>query len=355
MSTSSSSAVYTLAQLAEHLGAALRGGDPNTQITGLATLQEATPQHLSFLANGQYRKHLASCRAAAVLLNPSDAEQFAGVALVVPNPYMAYARISHLFETRPVAVVGVHPAAIVAEDAQIDPSASIGAFVVVESGAQIGPDVVIGAHCYIGARVQLGEGGRLAPHVTLGHDVIVGKRVVIQPGAVIGGEGFGFANEQGQWHKIAQIGGVLIGDDVEIGANTTVDRGALSNTVIANGVKLDNQIQIGHNAQIGEGTIMAACVGVSGSARIGRHCMIGGGVGTAGHIDICDNVFITGMTMVPRSINRPGTYSSGIPFQDATDWRRNVARVRQLDEMARRLAQLEKRLAALGCDDHSKA
>lgn len=348
-----SSVTYTLAQLAEYLGATLRG-NPEEQVTGLATLQEAGPQHLSFLANAQYRKYLASCRAAAVLLNPTDAEQYLGTALIVANPYLAYARVSHLFETRPAAVVGIHPTAVVAEDAWIDPTASVGAYVVVESGVQIGPSVVVGAHSYLGTRVQLGEGGRLAPRVTLGHDVVIGKRVVIQSGAVIGGEGFGFANEQGQWQKIAQIGGVRIGDDVEIGANTTIDRGALSDTLIGNGVKLDNQIQIAHNVQVGDHTAMAACVGISGSTRIGRHCMIAGGVGMVGHIDICDGVFVTGMTMVTRSITQPGAYSSGTAMQSAADWKKSVARLRHLDDIARRLAYLEKRLtAAIGCDDAS--
>lgn len=240
----------TLGQLAEALGATLKGSEA-LQITGLATLQEAGPGQLSFLANKQYRKYLDNCQAAAVLLQAADAEGFAGNALIVADPYLAYARISHLFDPKPKAVAGIHPSAVVAEDAQVDASASIGPFVVIESGARIGANVSIGAHCVIGARCVVGEGGWLAPRVTLYHDVTIGKRVVIQSGAVIGGEGFGFANEKGVWRKIAQIGGVTIGDDVEIGVNTAVDRGALSDTRIADGVKLDNQIQIAHNVQIG--------------------------------------------------------------------------------------------------------
>lgn len=339
-------AVFSLGELAEQLGATLRG-DGSISVSGLATLQDAGPGQLSFLANAQYRKYLNDTRAAAVLLSPRDAEEYAGAALIVANPYLAYARASHLFETRPRALPGIHPSAVVAADAQVDPTATIGAYVVVEQGACIGSDVVVGAQSFIGARSRIGAGGRLAPRVTLYHDVSIGERVVIQSGAVIGGEGFGFANEQGAWQKIAQIGGVRIGDDVEIGANTTVDRGALSDTLIGNGVKLDNQIMIAHNVQIGDNTAMAGCSGISGSTRIGRNCMIAGGVGIVGHVDICDNVFITGMTMVTRSITEPGSYSSGTAMQPAAEWRKSAARIRNLDDMARRLQQLEKRLAAV--------
>ncbi|MGE7994072.1 UDP-3-O-(3-hydroxymyristoyl)glucosamine N-acyltransferase [Pseudomonas sp. NPDC089554] len=333
----------TLGQLAEALGATLKGPEA-LPITGLATLQDAGPGQLSFLANKQYRKYLDDSQAAAVLLKAEDAEGFSGNALIVLDPYLAYARISHLFDPKPKAVAGVHPSAVVADDAVVDPSASIGPFVVVESGARIDANVTLGAHCFIGARSVVGEGGWLAPRVTLYHDVTIGKRVVIQSGAVIGGEGFGFANEKGVWNKIAQIGGVTLGDDVEIGVNTAVDRGALSDTRIGNGVKLDNQIQIAHNVQVGDHTAMAACVGISGSTRIGKHCMIAGGVGMVGHIDVCDNVFVSGMTMVTRSITEPGGYSSGTAMQPLAEWRKSAARIRQLDEMSKRLQQLEKRV-----------
>ncbi|WP_298191050.1 UDP-3-O-(3-hydroxymyristoyl)glucosamine N-acyltransferase [uncultured Pseudomonas sp.] len=338
--------VYTLGQLAGRLGATLRGTEDQL-ISGLATLQEAGPEQLSFLANAQYRKFLSGCQAGAVLLTAADAEGYTGNALVVANPYLAYAELSHLFDRKPRALPGVHPSAVVAADAQVDGSASIGAYAVVESGAQIAAGVTVGAQCVIGARSVIGEGGWLAPRVTLYHDVRIGKRVVIQSGAVIGGEGFGFANEKGVWQKIAQIGGVTIGDDVEIGANTTVDRGALSDTLIGNGVKLDNQIMIAHNVQIGDNTAMAGCAGISGSTKIGKNCMIAGGVGMVGHIEVCDNVFVTGMTMVTRSITEPGSYSSGTAMQPAAEWRKSAARIRQLDDMARRLQQLEKQLAAV--------
>jgi UDP-3-O-[3-hydroxymyristoyl] glucosamine N-acyltransferase len=292
-----------------------------------------------------------------VLLTSEEAERYQGAALIVSNPYLAYAQLSHLFETRPASVPGVHPSAVIAASAQVHPSARIGAYVVIEAGACIEADVEIGAQCFIGARSRIGEGGRLAPRVTLYHDVVIGKRVVIQSGAVIGGEGFGFANEKGSWQKIAQIGGVLIGDDVEIGSNTTIDRGALADTLIGNGVKLDNQIMIAHNVQIGDNTAMAGCVGISGSTKIGRNCMIAGGVGMVGHIEVCDNVFVTGMTMVTRSISEPGSYSSGTAMQPAAEWRKSAARIRQLDDMARRLQQLEKQLAAVtsGGDSSSDA
>lgn len=337
---------FTLADLAAQLDAELRG-DPALVIRGLATLQEAGADQLSFLANPQYRKFLPDSQAGAVLLTAADAEGFSGNALVVANPYLAYAGLSHQFDRKPKAAVGIHPTAVVDEGAQVDASASVGPYAVVEAGAQIGANVTIGAHCFVGARSVIGEGGWLAPRVTLYHDVRIGKRVVIQSGAVLGGEGFGFANHQGVWQKIAQIGGVTLGDDVEIGANTTIDRGALSDTIVGNGVKLDNQIMIAHNVQIGDHTAMAGCCGISGSAKIGKHCMLAGGVGLVGHIEICDNVFVTGMTMVTRSITEPGSYSSGTAMQPAAEWKKSAARIRQLDDMARRLQQLEKRLAAV--------
>nr|WP_218573295.1 UDP-3-O-(3-hydroxymyristoyl)glucosamine N-acyltransferase [Pseudomonas sp. L-22-4S-12] len=345
---------FTLGQLAERLGATLRGS-ADKPVRGLASLQDARGDQLSFLANAQYRKFLAATEAAAVLLTPADAEGYAGDALLVANPYLAYAQLSHLFDRKPVAAAGIHPTAVVAADAQVDATASIGAYAVIESAVQIGAGVTIGAHCSIGARSSIGENGWLAPRVTLYHDVHIGKRVVIQSGAVLGGEGFGFANEKGVWRKIAQIGGVTLGDDVEIGANTTIDRGALADTLIGNGVKLDNQIMIAHNVQVGDNTAMAGCVGISGSTKIGSNCMIAGGVGMVGHIEVCDNVFVTGMTMVTRSITEPGAYSSGTAMQTAADWKKSAARIRQLDDMARRLRDMEKRLAAVTPSDDASS
>lgn len=332
---------FTLAQLAKMLGAELRG-DAEKNIFGLATLQEANANQLSFLANAQYRKQLEHSQAGALLLSASDAADYKGNCLVVADPYLAYAKISHYFDRSPKPFAGIHPSAVIADSALVDSTASIGPGVVIEDDAVIGAEVKIGAHCVIGARSRIADYGRLAAHVTLYHDVTIGQRVTIQSGAVIGGEGFGFANHQGVWHKIAQIGGVTIGDDVEIGANTCIDRGALSDTLIGNGVKLDNHIQIAHNVQIGDNTAIAACVGISGSAKIGRNCMLAGGVGLVGHIDICDGVFITGMTMVTHSITEPGAYSSGTAMQPAGDWKKNAVRFRQLDDLAKRIRALEK-------------
>lgn len=340
------SIAFTLAQLAEQLNARLQG-EGGRVIHGLAALQDAGPEQLSFLANRQYRKLLADTQAGAVLLTEADAADYAGNALIVADPYLAYARISHQFDPRPKSRPGIHPSAVIADSARIDASASIGAGAVVEAHAVIGANVTLGAQCFVGERCHIGADSWLAPRVTLYHDVRMGARCVIQSGAVIGGEGFGFANSGGRWNKIAQIGGVLIGDDVEIGANTTIDRGALSDTVISNGVKLDNQIQIAHNVHIGEHTAMAACVGISGSTHIGRHCMIAGGVGMVGHIEVCDNVFVSGMTMVTRSITEPGAYSSGTAMQTAGEWKKSAARFRQLDALAKRVQQLEKQLPAV--------
>jgi UDP-3-O-[3-hydroxymyristoyl] glucosamine N-acyltransferase len=346
--------VFTLGELAERLGATLQGG-ADTQISGLATLQEAQAGQLSFLANPQYRKFLADSQASAVLLSPTDADGYVGAALLVANPYLAYAQLSHLFDRKPVAAVGVHPTALVAGDAQVHPSASIGPYVVIESAVQIGAGVRVGAHCFIGARTVIDVDGWLAPRVTLYHDVHIGKRVVIQSGAVLGADGFGFANEKGIWQKIAQIGGVLLGDDVEVGANTTIDRGALADTIIGNGVKLDNQIMVAHNVQIGDHTAMAGGAGISGSSKVGKHCMIAGRAGLVGHIEVCDNVFITGMTMITRSITEPGSYSSGTAMQPSAEWRKSATRFRQLDDMARRIQVLEKRLIAVTASEQNSS
>lgn len=349
-----SSQTYTLGQLAERLGATLRGA-ADKPISGLATLQEAQAGQLSFLANPQYRKFLPESQAAAVLLSPADAEGYAGDALLVANPYLAFAQLSHLFDPRPAAVAGVHPTAVIAGDAQVHVSASIGPYVVIESAAQIGAGVSIGAHCFIGARSIIADDGWLAPRVTLYHDVRIGRRVVIHSGTVIGADGFGFAKEAGTWQKIAQIGGVLIGDDVDIGANTTIDRGALADTIIGDGVKLDNLIMIAHNAQVGDHTAMAGGAGISGSSKVGKHCVIAGRAGLVGHIEVCDNVLITAMSMITRSITEPGSYSSGTVMQPSAEWRKSAARFRQLDDMARRLQQLEKRLAAVTANDQDSS
>lgn len=336
---------YSLKQLADHVDAQLQG-DEQVIINGLSSLQDAQANQISFLANPQYRKQLADTQAGAVLLTEKDAQAYAGNCLVVADTYLAFARISHLFDPKPKAQPGIHPSAHIDETAEVDATASIGPGVVIEAEAKIAANVIIGAHSFIGARSRIGANSWLAPRVTLYHDVKTGERTVIQSGAVIGGEGFGFAKHQGAWHKIAQIGGVTIGDDVEIGANTCIDRGALKDTLIGNGVKIDNQIQIAHNVEVGDHTAMAACVGISGSTKIGKHCMLAGGVGLVGHIELCDNVFVTGMTMVTHSITEPGAYSSGTAMQPAAEWKKSAVRFRQLDEISKRVRKMEKALAS---------
>jgi len=321
-------------------------GNAEVEVTSVATLARAQPQHLSFLANPKYRAQLAASRAGIVIARAGDVEHYSGTVLVAADPYLSYAKIAQLFETAPTHRPGIHPSADIAPDAQIDHSASIAAFVSigarsrVEAGARIGPGCVIGEDCVVG------KGSELSANVTLVRRVRLGARVLIHPGAVLGADGFGLAQErapgsEAHWIKVPQLGGVVVGDDCEIGANTTIDRGALDDTVLGNDVRLDNLIQIAHNVQVGDHTAMAGCVGVAGSTTIGRHCMIAGAAGISGHLSICDHVVITAMGMVLHSITEPGEYSSGIPTTDGRSWRKNVARFKQLDTLARRVNALE--------------
>ncbi|MDN6319841.1 MAG: UDP-3-O-(3-hydroxymyristoyl)glucosamine N-acyltransferase [Marinobacter sp.] len=333
---------YRLGEIAEALGAELRG-DPDTRVTGLATLQAAGPDQLSFLANPAYAKYLTDTRAAAVIVSPAAAGDNPTNVLLLDNPYLGYARLSHWFDPAPVAPPGIHPSAVVDPDASVPASASIGPNAVIEAGVVIGEQVAIGAGSIVGARTTIGAGSVIRPRVSLAHDVVVGQRCHILSGAVIGSDGFGFANEKGQWHRIAQLGRVILGDDVEVGANTTIDRGALDDTVIGNGVKLDNLIQIAHNVRIGDHSAMAAMVGISGSTKIGSHCVFGGASGVAGHLEIANQVHLTGMTLVTGDIREPGVYSSGTSADTNRRWRKNAVRFRQLDTLARRVKELEKK------------
>ncbi len=332
----------TLGQIAERIGGELYG-DEACVITGVATLQSAQPGDITFLSNPRYRKHLASTRASAVILSSKDKEACATAAVVVANPYVGYARAAALLyaDREQASVAGIHPTACVSADSRVHESVSIGPHCVIEADVNIAANVSIGPGCFIGKGAVIGEGSRLLANVTICHGVHIGKRILIHPGAVIGSDGFGIANDKGIWLKVPQLGGVSIGDDVEIGANTTIDRGALEDTVIEDGVKLDNQIQVAHNVHIGAHTAIAGCVGIAGSARIGRRCTIGGGVGISGHLEIADDVHITGMSFVTKSIKQPGLYSSGIPADTNQQWHKNTVRFRQLDEMARRLKVLE--------------
>jgi UDP-3-O-[3-hydroxymyristoyl] glucosamine N-acyltransferase len=333
---------YTLAEIATHIGAQLKG-NPDCIIQGIAALQQAEVGQLSFLDNKSYRKYLATTKASAVILSENNivADCFANF-LVMENPYLGYAKAAALFEAKTKPASGIHPTAIIAENCEVSADVSIGAYCVIEKNSIIENGVVIAAGCVIGENTHIGALSELKANVTLYHGTKIGQRVIIHSGAVIGSDGFGFANDKGIWYKIPQIGNVTIGNDVEIGANTTIDRGALNDTQIDDGVKLDNQIQVGHNVHIGAHTIIAGCVAIAGSATIGKYCMIGGAAVIAGHLTIADKVIITGMSGVASSILEPGIYSGGSVVQKHKSWLRNSVRLTQLDDIARRLHKLEK-------------
>jgi len=323
----------TLRQIVERLGGEAVG-EVATPLTGVATLDSAGPADIAFLANPKYRARLASTRAGAVILGPGDRDAATLPRIVSDNPYAYYAKTVALFHPMPPVRAGIHPFAQIDASANVDAGAEIGAFVVIGAGCTIGAGASIGPHCVLGDGVQVGRGTRLHARVTMYAGCSIGARGIVHSGVVIGADGFGMAREAGAWVKIPQVGGVRIGDDVEIGANTTIDRGALDDTVIEEGVKLDNLIQVAHNCVIGAHTVIAGCTGISGSVKIGRNCMIGGGVGFVGHVEICDNVSISGMTLITKSITKPGTYTSGMPFMPHADWLRNAVHLRRLDAIA---------------------
>ncbi|MGA9341523.1 MAG: UDP-3-O-(3-hydroxymyristoyl)glucosamine N-acyltransferase [Rhodanobacteraceae bacterium] len=330
-----------LGDIALRCGLELRG-NATLMIRGVAALANAERDQIGFVAKPRYRGQLASTRAGAVILNETDAAAFSGATLIAPDPYVAFARVAELFAPRERPVPGIHPSAIIADDALIAASASVGPFCVVESGARIEDDADIGAHCMVGADCTVGRNSRLIARVILVSSVHLGERVLVHPGVVIGADGFGLALTADGWIKVPQQGGVRIGDDCEIGANTTIDRGTIGDTVLENDVRLDNQIQIAHNVFIGAHTAMAGCSAVAGSATIGRNCLVGGGAGILGHLSIADNVSVTAMSLVTHSIREAGEYSSGTPIQNTSAWRRNAARFKRLDELARRVGAIEK-------------
>jgi UDP-3-O-[3-hydroxymyristoyl] glucosamine N-acyltransferase len=332
---------WTLAEIAKHIDGVVHG-DETFKVESFATLEHASIHQISFLSNLKYKKFLARTSAGAVIVSAAAAELVPNNAIVVDDPYVAYARATRLLNPVRFYHAGIAASAVISSDAVIDESASIAAQVVIESGVEIAANVVIGPNCVILAGVKVGTGSRLAANITLCEGVQIGARCVIHPGVVIGADGFGIANDKGAWIKVPQIGRVIIGDDVEIGANTTIDRGAIENTIIGQGVKLDNQIQIGHNVIIGEHTVIAGCVGIAGSTTIGKNCVIGGGVGISGHIVIADGVQLTGMAMVTKSITSSGVYSSGIPAEPTAQWHKNVIRYRQLDKLVARVKELER-------------
>ena len=310
-------------------------GEVSAPLTGVATLDSAGPGQIAFLANPRYRGKLASTRAAAVIVGPGDRAAATTPCIVSDNPYAYYARTVALFNPEPPVKGSIHPFAQIDGTANVDAHAEIGPFVVIGARANVGAGASIGAHCVLGEGVQVGAHTRLYPHVTIYKGCRVGERCIVHSGAVIGADGFGMARDAGRWLKIPQVGAVRIGNDVEIGANTCIDRGALDDTVIEDGVKLDNLVQVAHNVVIGAHTVVAGCSGISGSVTIGKHCMIGGGAGFVGHISICDNVSISGYTFVTKSITQPGTYTSGMPVMPHPEWLRNTTYIRRLYKIAR--------------------
>ncbi|MFT2111024.1 UDP-3-O-(3-hydroxymyristoyl)glucosamine N-acyltransferase [Marinomonas sp. 2405UD68-3] len=337
---------YTLAQLSEYVNGTLQG-DKTKQIDGLGTINSATSNQLAFIANPKYLSALDTTSAGAVLVkNRLQANQIKN-AIIVSDPYLAFAKLSALFDVSAPSWSGIHARAVVSESAFIGQNVVISPNAVIEDNVTLEDNVVIGVGCVIGANVVIGSGTKLNANVTLYHGVLIGENCIIHSGAVIGADGFGFAPTQGSWQKIHQLGSVRIGNNVEIGANTTIDRGAIEDTRIGNGVIIDNQVQIAHNVVVGNHTAIAGCAAIAGSTKIGNNCTIAGGVGVIGHLNIVDGVHITAMSLVSKSILVSGSYSSGTALDSTDKWKRSVARLRRIDEMAKTVAQLEKQINKL--------
>ena len=341
---------YNLQQLAELLQAQLHG-DGATEISAVATLESAGPSQITFLSNSKYRKFLQQTQASVVLIKAEDLEFCPVAALVVADPYVAFAKVAQLLDSTPNTAYGVHPSACIDETATVDSSAQIGPNAVISRGAVIGANVQIGAGTFIGEYAVIADDCKLWANVSIYHQVQIGAKTIIHSGAVIGGDGFGFANQRGQWLKIPQVGTVIVGEQCEIGAGTTIDRGALADTIIGRNVIIDNLVQIAHNVQVGDHTAIAGCTVVAGSTKIGKYCIFGGACAVNGHIEICDGVQITGMSMITKSITEKGVYSSGMPAAANLEWRKNSARYRQLDQMYQRLRDLEKQVTQLTADN----
>lgn len=331
---------YTLKQLADKIDAVVHG-DENYLIDSLATLSTANAQQISFLANKKYNQQLSSTKAGAVIISSQSLSDCQTNALVMDNPYLGYALTAQLLDTTPKPAQNIHPSAQIASDVSLGKNVAIGANAVIEQGVVIADNAIIGAGCFIGEQAIIGEQSKLWANVSIYHRVKIGRNCLIQANTVIGSDGFGYANEKGQWLKIPQLGTVIIGDNVEIGASTTIDRGALENTVIKDGVILDNQIQIAHNVVIGENTAMAACSVIAGSTTIGKNCVIAGLVGINGHIEVGDGIVFTGMTMVTKNIRESGVYSSGMPCQTNKEWNKGNARIRKLESILARMKSAE--------------
>ena len=336
---------YTLGELAEHVSGEIKG-DASCVIESVGTLHHANAKQITFLTNPSYRKQLASTQAGAVIMTASDAENCSINAIVSQNPYAAYAKIAALLSPEEKYVHGIDTGAYIATDTIISKTASIAAGVVIESGVTLADFVRIGPGCVLQKNVKIGAHTVLTANVTVAHDCDIGEGNLIHPGVVIGADGFGQAMDNGRWIKVPQLGRVVIGNDVEIGANTTIDRGAIENTIIEDNVKLDNQIQVAHNVIIGAHTAIAGCTAIAGSTKIGKHCRIAGMVGIVGHIEIADNVTVTAKSLVSGSIKKAGMYSAGTPLEPSQHWRKNTIRFKHLDEMAKRLNKLEKQLSS---------
>ncbi len=331
----------TLRELAEKIGAKIVG-DADCEISGIATIQSAKPGQLTFLHSPQYQRYLSTTDASAIIVSKDCSDVCQSNLLIVDDPYYAYALVAKEFETIKQLPVGVHKTAVIGENCQIDTSASIGAYVVIGDNVTVGANTQIHPGSVVGDDSQIGCDCLFWANSTLYFNVQVGDRVILHSGSVIGADGFGLAPHKGTWHKIPQLGRVILHDDVEVGASTTIDRGALEDTIICKGVKLDNQIQVGHNAKIGEHSILAGASGVSGSTTIGKRCMFGANAGVGGHITIADDVILGGRAMVTKSVG-PGVYASGTGHFKIQDWRKIVVRLRHLDDMARRLKKLEEK------------
>ena len=333
---------YTLGQISEKFGFELRG-DSNVKISGIAPIEKASLSQACFLENTKYLKYLGETQAGVVVLSKAHADQCRTNVLVSDTPYLAYAKIAELFVESDAPARGIHPSAIIDLEAQVDASAAIGPYVVISKHAHIAANVTIGAGCYIGPRVQIKEGTVLWPNVSVYQDTEIGQHCEIKCGAVLGGDGFGFAPTKTGWHKIPQLGKVVLGDKVSVGSNTTIDCGSTQDTVIGNGAKIDNQVQIAHNVSIGEHTAIAGCVGIAGSTQIGKHCQIGGGCGIGGHLVICDYVGIAAMSGITKSITQPGQYIArgGMGVEPLGIWLKLAAKLRGIDKVLERIKKLE--------------
>ena len=319
-------------------------GDGEIEITAMRTLQGAGSSEITFLSSSKLKSQLQACNAAAVILRQEDCSAWDGAAIVCDDPHAAYVQIARVLDSTPRQEPGIHPSAVVSDQATVGESVSIGANCVIEADVGIGRGVVLGPGCVVGRGAELGQDSRLTANVTVCHGVHIGQRCVVQSGTVLGSDGFGNSHEDGQWVQIPQLGGLSIGNDVQIGAGTAIDRGALGDTKIGNGVVIDNLVHIAHNVIIGEHTAIAACVAIAGSTVIGSRCTLAGIVGVADHVTIADDVHLTGMAMVTGSISEAGVYSSGTGLMPNREWRRSAVRFRQLDELVKRLVVLEQKI-----------